>query len=192
MFDLTRRNALKLMGSAAALVAVPFHKAAALIHRSLHEDVQRTVSRWTPAVLDRELEGVYSKIFARKKSTMQVEQVAHVKYLSLAQMNKFRNAVNVSDGSPFDNGMSPRFIYNFSTYEVGLAFAVVEDDDPRAGVVGSDREPSIVGIVHVRQGEPTTPLAPPRCAAGAQDHGSHVSRYARGKRGRSVQRSTHL
>lgn len=154
MVDLTRRNALKLLGSAAALVAVPIQGALALTRRPLHDEVKRAVARYTPTRLNAELEGVYSKVFRRQKSTMQVEQVAHVTYMDLGQLSGRK--VSVTDG-PFDNFAGQRWIYNFSTYEVGLAFSVVENDDPRAGIPNSDRAPSILGMAHLRQGEPTIP-----------------------------------
>lgn len=155
MFDLTRRHAIKLLGSAAALVTLPLQKALALTRLPLHEEAKRAAAGLTPSVLDRELDGVYAKIFARKKSTMHIERVAHVRYLGLGQLAG--RDVRVADGHTFDNAWGQRWIYNFSPNEASFAFSVVEDDDPRAGIPNSDRPPSIMGLAHLRQGHQPVP-----------------------------------
>lgn len=153
MFDLTRRHAIKLLGSAAALVGLPFHKAlGAAATASLHDAVKNRVTALSKGEIAHRLHGAYYRIFQIHKSTMQVERVAHVAYMGLHAPNR---KLIVRD--TFDKPDTDRWVYNFETYEMGLGFAVVEDNDPRAGIVGSDREPTLLGMQALRHNVENVP-----------------------------------
>lgn len=60
----------------------------------------------------------YSAIFKKTPSTMQVEKVQHVAFMSYAQIKQEGGATN------FDNNAGTTYTYNGETYEVGLAYSI--------------------------------------------------------------------
>lgn len=131
MFDLTRRNALKLLGAAAAFsfTSAPDALAVPSSGNSLFDEVAFKAAKFhreeVPGILDT---AQYASIFEHKQATQAIERVVHTRFADLGQH------VRVHDQSRFENA---RFIWNFEPVEYGLGFPVVADDDPREVVSGS-------------------------------------------------------
>lgn len=110
---ITRRLALSLIGAFTAFMVAPLKKVAAVSAPSLLKTVEAEVAKLSPADIKAALDGVYAKIFERKKATVQIETVAHVSFAA----------------RPDDR----RLMWNFEPKRYNLGFEVVGDDDPRAG-----------------------------------------------------------
>jgi hypothetical protein len=66
----------------------------------------------------KDLPNFYSKIFNKKKSNMQIERSAAVRYVGLPSLK------NEGGATAFDNNAGQRFVYNFEPFEVGLGYAI--------------------------------------------------------------------
>ena len=131
MFDLTRRHAIKLLGSAAALSFTASPSAASIMPstgQSLFDEVAFKAAKFHREESEVLLRGLYQELFRHTPSTMAVENVVRTRFPDLG------HHVRVHDQPRFE---SNRFIWNFEPEEFGLGFYVVRDDDPRA----SDADP---------------------------------------------------
>ncbi len=134
MTALTRRTLGKWLGSAAAFLSLPFQTAGArpLVpqQKPLARAVQDIVDGLSPEAIQEGLFGPYNKIFRLRPSTMQIERTVHIRY-----------------NAPADMGQ--RWVYNAEPYELAFGFAVVADDDPRAGAA------QVLGLFELITGKAT-------------------------------------
>lgn len=128
MIDLTRRDAVKIMG--ATIAAVPLYpveaSAAELVSSSLKDmakQIAAEVSDFERLKAPPILKGIHDEIFHRRQSTMAVEQVAHMR---------------IPLSEDFDNAAGQRMVFSFEPSERGVFFHVVRDDDPRKVINGGE------------------------------------------------------
>lgn len=149
MIDITRRNAVKIMG--ATIAAVPLYpveasevEKASTSLKDWAEQIAAEVSDFERLKAPPLLKGIHDEIFHRRQSTMAVEQVAHMRIPSL------RN-----DG--FDDVPGQRFVFSFEPNERGVFFHVVRDDDARNAINGGkvvrmkDLNSALVAVARTHQ-----------------------------------------
>lgn len=147
MIDLTRRDAVKIMG--ATIAAVPLYpveaSAAELVSSSLKDmakQIAAEVSDFERLKAPPILKGIHDEIFHRRQSTMAVEQVAHMR---------------IPLSEDFDNAAGQRMVFNFEPSERGVFFHVVRDDDARNAINGGkvvrmkDLNSALVAIARAHQ-----------------------------------------
>jgi hypothetical protein len=66
----------------------------------------------------KDLPNFYGKIFAKRKSKMQLEKSVSARYMSLPELKSEGGATS------FDNNAGQRFVYNMEPVEVGLGYAI--------------------------------------------------------------------